>query len=260
MAERRFKIALGVLILVALYAALVPWLADVDDRVTDFSAARLAPSFDHPFGTDSAGRDLFVRIAAGIRTSLLIALACALLAPEPGDRVLLLSEVRSRVTDAEIAEAAKLLERELSAPGYVPRTISGDGDPVDVLVITPVPLIPGVVVTCRALGMMKMEDEAGGDNKLLAVPIDKILSIYSQWKKPEDLNPLRLKTIQHFFEHYKDLEPGKWVKVTGWDGIDAAKAALPYLDVRGLAAQHRVVLRRIALERAINQSTQGATQ
>ncbi|MFJ7724347.1 ABC transporter permease, partial [Rhodococcus erythropolis] len=80
MAERRFKIAVGVLILVALYAALVPWLADVDDRVTDFSAARLAPSFDHPFGTDSAGRDLFVRIAAGIRTSLLIALACALLA------------------------------------------------------------------------------------------------------------------------------------------------------------------------------------
>ena len=84
MAERRFKIAVGVLILVALYAALVPWLADVDDRVTDFSAARLAPSFDHPFGTDSAGRDLFVRIAAGIRTSLLIALACALLAT--GDR------------------------------------------------------------------------------------------------------------------------------------------------------------------------------
>jgi inorganic pyrophosphatase len=70
--------------------------------------------------------------------------------------------------------------------------------------------------------MMKMEDEAGGDNKLLAVPIDKILSIYSQWKKPEDLNPLRLKTIQHFFEHYKDLEPGKWVKVQGWEGVAGA--------------------------------------
>jgi len=91
-------------------------------------------------------------------------------------------------------------------------------------VITPVPLIPGVVVTCRPLGMLKMDDEAGGDNKLLAVPIDKILSIYSQWKKPEDLNPLRLKTIQHFFEHYKDLEVGKWVKVLGWEGADAAKA------------------------------------
>jgi hypothetical protein len=91
--------------------------------------------------------------------------------------------------------------------GYIPQTLADDGDPVDVLVITPVPLIPGVVVTCRPLGMLKMEDEAGGDNKLLAVPIDKILSIYSQWKKPEDLNPMRLKTIQHFFEHYKDLEP-----------------------------------------------------
>ena len=102
--------------------------------------------------------------------------------------------------------------------GYVPKTISGDGDPVDVLVITPVPLIPGVVVTCRPLGILKMEDEAGEDAKVLAVPIDKILSIYTQWQKPEDLNPLRLKTIAHFFEHYKDLEPGKWVKVLGWEG------------------------------------------
>ena len=106
--------------------------------------------------------------------------------------------------------------------GYIPDTLSDDGDPVDVLVITPVPLIPGVVVTCRALGMMKMEDEAGGDNKLLAVPIDKILSIYSQWKTHADLNPMRLKTIQHFFEHYKDLEPGKWVKVQGWEGVESA--------------------------------------
>ena len=107
--------------------------------------------------------------------------------------------------------------------GYVPHTLSGDGDPVDVLVITPVPLISGVVVTCRPLGMLKMVDEAGGDNKLLAVPIDKILSIYSGWKKPEDLNPLRLKTIQHFFEHYKDLERGKWVKVKGWVGAAEAR-------------------------------------
>ena len=66
-----------------------------------------------------------------------------------------------------------------------------------------------------------MDDEAGGDNKLLAVPIDKILSIYSQWKKAEDLNPMRLRTIQHFFEHYKDLEEGKWVKVLGWEGDSA---------------------------------------
>jgi inorganic pyrophosphatase len=107
--------------------------------------------------------------------------------------------------------------------GYVPRTIAGDGDPVDVLVITPVPLIPGVVVTCRPIGLLRMEDEAGQDGKVLAVPTDRILSLYSQWQKPEDLQPLRLKTISHFFEHYKDLEPGKWVKVLGWEGPEAAR-------------------------------------
>lgn len=107
--------------------------------------------------------------------------------------------------------------------GYVPQTISGDGDPVDVLVITPVPLIPGVVVPCRPIGILKMEDEAGEDGKVLAVPIDKILSIYTQWQKPEDLNPMRLKTISHFFAHYKDLEEGKWVTILGWEGPDAAR-------------------------------------
>ena len=107
--------------------------------------------------------------------------------------------------------------------GYIPQTLSDDGDPVDVLVITPYPLHPGVVVTCRAIGVLNMEDEAGGDAKLLAVPIDKVLSIYTHWRKPEDLNDLRLHQIQHFFEHYKDLEPGKWVKVRGWEGPDAAR-------------------------------------
>ncbi len=116
--------------------------------------------------------------------------------------------------------------------GYIPMTLADDGDPVDVLVITPVPLLPGVVVTCRALGMLRMDDEAGGDNKLIAVPIDKILSIYSQWKQPQDLNPMRLKTIQHFFEHYKDLETGKWVKVVGWEGTESARAEI----VTGMAS------------------------
>lgn len=107
--------------------------------------------------------------------------------------------------------------------GYVPETISGDGDPVDVLVITPFALIPGVVVRCRPIGILKMHDEAGQDGKVLAVPIDKILSIYKHWQKPEDMNELRLNQIQHFFEHYKDLEPGKWVKVDGWGGPDDAR-------------------------------------
>ncbi len=106
--------------------------------------------------------------------------------------------------------------------GYVPKTISGDGDPVDVLVITPVPLPPGVVVPCRALGILKMEDEGGVDGKVLAVPTEKILPLYSQWKKLEDLNPVRLKAIEHFFAHYKDLDPGKWVKILGWEGQEAA--------------------------------------
>ena len=110
--------------------------------------------------------------------------------------------------------------------GYVPNTLSPDGDPVDVLVITPFPLIPGVVVRCRAIGVLKMTDEAGGDAKILAVPVDKILPIYKHWQKPEDINDLRLQQIQHFFEHYKDLEPGKWVKIEGWFGPDDAKAEI----------------------------------
>ena len=68
-----------------------------------------------------------------------------------------------------------------------------------------------------------MEDEAGGDAKVLAVPIDKILPIYTHWQKPEDINQMRLKAIQHFFEHYKDLEAGKWVKIKGWEGPESAK-------------------------------------
>ncbi|HEX7436482.1 MAG TPA: inorganic diphosphatase [Caldimonas sp.] len=107
--------------------------------------------------------------------------------------------------------------------GYVPQTLSDDGDPVDVLVITPFPLHSGVVVTCRPIGVLKMQDEAGGDAKLLAVPIDKILSIYHHWQKPQDMNELRLRQIQHFFEHYKDLEPGKWVKVEAWEGPESAR-------------------------------------
>ena len=97
------------------------------------------------------------------------------------------------------------------------------GDALDVLVVTPHPVVPGSVIRCRPVGKLKMEDEAGMDGKVLAVPTDKILSIYTQWQKPEDLNPMRLKTIAHFFEHYKDLEQGKWVKILGWEGPESAK-------------------------------------
>jgi inorganic pyrophosphatase len=107
--------------------------------------------------------------------------------------------------------------------GYVPHTLSGDGDPVDVLVLSPVPLITGVVVRCRPLGMLRMEDEAGEDTKLLAAPIDRLTPLYAAVHSPDDLPPSTLAQIAHFFEHYKDLEPGKWVKVLGWVGPAQAR-------------------------------------
>jgi len=108
--------------------------------------------------------------------------------------------------------------------GYIPQTLSEDGDPADVLVITPFPIVTGAVVRCRALGVLQMDDEAGGDAKLLAVPVDKLYPLYKDIQKPEDLPAQELARIQHFFEHYKDLEKGKWVKVKGWEGPDAARA------------------------------------
>jgi inorganic pyrophosphatase len=125
---------------------------------------------------------------------------------------------------------AIFVDRILSTPmrypcnyGYVPHTLSGDGDPVDVLVLSPVPLITGVVVRCRPVGMLKMEDEAGDDTKILAAPIDKLTPLYSKIQSPRDLPQSSLAQIAHFFEHYKDLEPGKWVKVVGWVGAEEAK-------------------------------------
>jgi len=107
--------------------------------------------------------------------------------------------------------------------GYVPNTLSDDGDPVDVLVITPFALMPGVVVRCRPIGLLKMSDEAGGDTKLLAVPIDKLTPLYRNIQSARDLPEMVLSQITHFFAHYKDLEPGKWVKVDGWGSPGEAK-------------------------------------
>lgn len=107
--------------------------------------------------------------------------------------------------------------------GYVPHTLADDGDPVDVLVMTPVALIPGVVVRCRPLGVLLMEDEAGLDAKVLAVPIEKVCGLYGHLKTYKDLSAWRLDMIAHFFEHYKDLDKGKWVKLNGWGDIDQAK-------------------------------------
>ena len=110
--------------------------------------------------------------------------------------------------------------------GYIPHTLSDDGDPVDVLVISPVPLITGVVVRCRPLGMLRMSDEAGEDAKLLAVPINKLCNLYQDINSCEDLPQLIRSQIAHFFAHYKDLEEGKCVKIQGWDGVESAKSEI----------------------------------
>ena len=107
--------------------------------------------------------------------------------------------------------------------GYVPHTLSPDGDPVDVLVVTPVPLISGSVVRCRPVGVLKMTDESGDDAKVLAVPIDKLCRSFARVQCPDDLPPMLLDQIAHFFEHYKDLEEGKWCRVEGWAGVEEAK-------------------------------------
>ena len=106
--------------------------------------------------------------------------------------------------------------------GYIPQTLSEDGDPVDALVITPYPVTYGSVVRCRVVGMLKMTDESGIDAKLIAVPISKLSKMYDSIHSYLDLPQPLLHSIEHFFTHYKDLEPGKWVKIDGWDGVDAA--------------------------------------
>jgi inorganic pyrophosphatase len=110
--------------------------------------------------------------------------------------------------------------------GYVPQTLSEDGDPVDVLVVAPLPLIAGSVIRCRPVGVLKMTDEAGADAKLLAVPVSKLCKDYDNVQSYLDLSPSLIKSIEHFFEHYKDLEPEKWVKVEGWADVEAAKAEI----------------------------------
>ncbi|HEY3700559.1 MAG TPA: inorganic diphosphatase [Spongiibacteraceae bacterium] len=110
--------------------------------------------------------------------------------------------------------------------GFIPQTLGDDGDPLDVLVVTPYPVAPGAVIRARPVGVLNMSDEAGQDAKVIAVPHDKLSALYKNIKEYSDLPELLLKQIQHFFENYKDLEPGKWVKVDNWQDADAARAAI----------------------------------
>jgi inorganic pyrophosphatase len=110
--------------------------------------------------------------------------------------------------------------------GYVPHTLCGDGDPADVLVVLPLPMLPGTVVRCRPVGVLRMRDEAGDDAKIIAVPVTDVTGIYRDINSVEDLDEILLDQISHFFEHYKDLERNKWVELNGWEGVDAAKQEL----------------------------------
>lgn len=106
--------------------------------------------------------------------------------------------------------------------GFIPHTLSEDGDPVDVLVISQIPVVPGAVIRCRAIGALQMQDEAGPDEKIIAVPVDKLHPFYQGIRSYLNLPEIMRAQITHFFEHYKDLEKGKWVTVAQWvDEIEA---------------------------------------
>jgi inorganic pyrophosphatase len=106
--------------------------------------------------------------------------------------------------------------------GFVPHTLSDDGDPIDVLVANTRPIIPGAVINVRPIGVLRMEDDGGGDEKIIAVPSPKLTARYANVMNYTDMPEITWKQIEHFFLHYKDLEPGKWVKLLGWG--DAAEA------------------------------------
>ena len=122
--------------------------------------------------------------------------------------------------------------------GFVPHTLSADGDPIDVLVANTRPIVPGAVINVRPIGVLKMVDDAGCDEKILAVPSPKLTKRYEHITNYTDLPRITLEQVQHFFEHYKDLEPGKWVKMDGWGDAEEARQLIRAAIAR--AAQQSV--------------------
>ena len=110
--------------------------------------------------------------------------------------------------------------------GFIPHTLSGDGDPLDVLIASQRAIVPGAIIAVRPIGVLRMQDEAGIDEKVIAVPVSRLTRRYDQIGDYTQLPEITAKQIQHFFEHYKDLEEGKWVKLLGWGGTDEAKAVI----------------------------------
>jgi inorganic pyrophosphatase len=115
--------------------------------------------------------------------------------------------------------------------GFIPHTLSSDGDPIDVLICNTRAISPGAVMNCRPVGVLVMEDDAGGDEKIIAVPSSKITQRYDKVRTATDLPEITLKQIEHFFSHYKDLEPGKWVRIIRWgDDVDAHRMILEAIE------------------------------
>src|SRR6187402_3356137 len=107
--------------------------------------------------------------------------------------------------------------------GFIPHTLSEDGDPVDVLIHNQRGVVPGAIFACRPIGVLKMQDEAGGDEKIIAVPVPRLTRRYEKVHNYTDLPEITIKQVEHFFEHYKDLETTKWVKVMGWGDAELAR-------------------------------------
>jgi inorganic pyrophosphatase len=121
--------------------------------------------------------------------------------------------------------------------GFIPHTLSADGDPCDVLVVSQVPVVPGAVIRCRPVGALVMEDEAGGDEKILAVPVDALHPFYKGVQSYRDLPPIMCEQMAHFFQHYKDLEKGKWVTIVRWLDAEGAEQLIVEAIARAKGAK-----------------------
>ena len=121
--------------------------------------------------------------------------------------------------------------------GFIPHTLSEDGDPCDVLIANQRGIVPGAIVAVRPVGVLRMTDEAGGDEKIIAVPVPKLTRRYENIHDIKDLPEITLKQIEHFFEHYKDLETNKWVKVVGWGNAEEARKLIVEAIERAKAAK-----------------------
>lgn len=137
--------------------------------------------------------------------------------------------------DSNMLEVDRFMTSAMHYPcnyGFIPQTLAEDGDPTDVLLVTPFPIQAGCLVRARPLGVLQMEDEAGRDDKILAVPLAKSCPQYASWECLDDVPQLLRDQLEHFFNHYKDLDQGKWVKVQGWADLSAAQKSIVEAEAR----------------------------